>query len=318
MIADRKKASFEHEGAETRRTAEVRRSEKPEKDWNTAEGTPPQEAKIGLTRGPRAVLHEQYKVLLRPDGHEDPSLLPFHVQICAVVGVLVQGDGELLNRHHDLLFLHVHARQVLLLMVFSAPLPGLLVDDELPCAFRRERVQGVSSGRHFGAADIERDGRGERGGFIGAGTPDFSVRRKICPQLSALERRTAVLNGDFLAVDGAVGGARRAGTLALVFWLLLLLRRSGEHRLRESGSEHWLRQNKRREHEDGERWCGKMFDGHDDVLSRKDFIIAQPGRRWPAAGGARLLLSRRAANVFQRRTARRSRLLAFDRGAGGV
>ena len=40
-------------------------------------------------------------------------------------------------------------------MVFSARLPGLLVDDELPCAFRRERVQGVSSGRHFGAADIE-------------------------------------------------------------------------------------------------------------------------------------------------------------------
>src|SRR5579859_109495 len=154
--------------------------------------------------------------LLRPDDHENPRLLPFHVQVGAVVGVLVQGDGELLNGHHDLLFLHVHARQVLLLMVFSAPLPGLLVDDELPCAFRRERVQGVSSGRHFGAAYIERDGRGERGGFIGPGTPDFSVGRKICPQLSALERRTAVVNGDFLAVDGAVSGAGRAGTLTVV------------------------------------------------------------------------------------------------------
>src|SRR5579864_9401807 len=243
MIADRKKASFEHEGAETRRTAEIRRSGKAEKDWNTAEGTPPQKAKIGLTRGPRAVLHEQYKASLRADGHEDPSLLPFHVQICAVVGVLVQGDGELLHRHHDLLFLHVHARQVLLLMVFGAPLPGLLVDDELPCAFRRERVQRVSSGRHLGAAYIERDGRGERGGFIGAGTPHLSVGRKICPQLSALEKRTAVINGDFLAVDGAVGGARRAGTLALVFWQLLLLGLGGTsgRRLRQSGRSHRLR-----------------------------------------------------------------------------
>jgi hypothetical protein len=188
--------------------------------------------KIG-TQPRAAVLHEHHKALLRPDGHRDPGLLPFHDQVGAVIGVLVQGDGELLHRHRDFLFLHVHARQVLLLMVFGAPLPGLLVDDELPCAVRRERVQGVSSGRDLGAAYIERDGRGERGGFIGAGTPDFSVGRKICPELSALERRTAVVDGDFLAVDGAVGGARRAGTLALVLRLRL--------GLREAASAGWAR-----------------------------------------------------------------------------
>jgi hypothetical protein len=238
--------------------------------------------KIG-TQPRAAVLHEHHKALLRPEDHRDPGLLPFHDQVGAVIGVLVQGDGELLNGHRDLLFLHVHARQVLLRMVFGAPLPGLLVEDELPCAVRRERVQGVSSGRDLGAGDIERDGRGERGGFIGAGTPDFSVGRKICPELSALERRTAVVDGDFLAVDGAVGSARRAGTLALVLLLRLGLRRSDGRRLGQNGCSEQLRWNKRSEHEDSKCQCGKMFAGHDECpFPWKVPIIAQAGRRWPA------------------------------------
>jgi hypothetical protein len=236
--------------------------------------------KIG-TQPRAAVLHEHHKALLRPDGHRDPGLLPFHDQVGAVIGVLVQGDGELLNGHRDLLFLHVHARQVLLRMVFGAPLPGLLVEDELPCAVRRERVQGVSSGRDLGAGDIERDGRGERGGFIGAGTPDFSVGRKICPELSALERRTAVVDGDFLAVDGAVGGARRAGTLALVLLLRLGLRRSDGRRLGQNGCSEQLRWNKRSEHEDDKCQCGKMFAGHDEC----PFPERVPLSRRRAAGG---------------------------------
>src|SRR6516162_1298758 len=82
---------------------------------------------------------------------------PIELQCRSSSTGLVQRNCKLLGRRGVLRDLHVHAGEVLALVVLGAPLSRFLVDDQLPVVLVGDRVEGIAACRNICAADREVD-----------------------------------------------------------------------------------------------------------------------------------------------------------------
>src|SRR3974390_1418087 len=138
--------------------------------------------------------------LLR-DVHLSDGVGPVELQNGGAVARLIEGDGELFGRRGVLRHLHLHADKIAFLVVISAPLARLFVNDERPLFLFGNGVEGVAARGNTGSADGEVDVGLEAGGRVRAGPPDLSVGNQSTEDLATAHRGAAVVDGDGLPVS---------------------------------------------------------------------------------------------------------------------
>ncbi len=140
---------------------------------------------------------------------------PADVEFGGVFFDVVEGDAHDFLGAGESFRLHLDATEVLLHVVFGAPLAGLLVDDEHPFGGGGQGVDGVGAGGDEQGADVQRDRRDEGGGGVRAGAPDFVPGDDFGgAEMTAAEMRGVVFDGDVGAGEGDGGGGGRAGHVA--------------------------------------------------------------------------------------------------------
>jgi len=125
-------------------------------------------------------------------------------------GVL-EGDAHDLLRRSNRFRLHGRAAEVLLLVILGSPLAGLVVDDELPAAVRRKRVEGVVACGHGEIAEFKWDRCDECGGWIGSGAPDLIKGDDVAYDFASTYAGPAVPDVDGATRNGDGCGGGRTG-----------------------------------------------------------------------------------------------------------
>jgi hypothetical protein len=144
-------------------------------------------------------------LLLGGDGDPDVCGFPADVELGLGAMGVGEGDAHLVLGGGERVLVHGDADEVLRLVVFGAPLAGLLIDDELPGAFGREGVEGVVAGGDGGVADFEGGVGFEVSGGVGAGAPDLAVRDDVAHDFAAAHEGGVVVDHDGFAGEGDVG-----------------------------------------------------------------------------------------------------------------
>ena len=99
-------------------------------------------------------------------------ILPFQAQLAGCAAQGREGVLQILDRRQRLAHGHLHAAQVLRLVVHRAPLAGLLVHDQLPVVGVGDiDEEGVVALGHLQSADGQVGVGVQFGGAIGAGAP---------------------------------------------------------------------------------------------------------------------------------------------------
>src|SRR5579871_1353701 len=97
--------------------------------------------------------------------------------------------------------MHRDTDQVFGLIVDSAPLAGLFVDDEEPPGGIGQRVKGIAASWDLGRPDPEIALGDEGSRFISSGAPDFIEWNQATEDLAATHGGRTIVNGNVFAVE---------------------------------------------------------------------------------------------------------------------